>query len=134
MTAKLLQKHIQQIGIPLGLSPQGLAGAMVGGGDEDTPVLEAPPLEPPSGPMDEDESEDGRGSETERAATVLAVMSNGTATSHQSNAFEGALDGLDFTMGPFGMDSAGWDATPWPQPEFGAPGLSMMLEPQDPGS
>ncbi len=36
------------------------------------------------------------------------VFSNDTAASCASNAFEGALDGLDFGMEPFGVDSWSW--------------------------
>ncbi len=53
------------------------------------------------------------------------VFSNDTAVSRTSNAFEGALDGLDFSMEPFGVDSWSWPANDWVDPEIHEAGMAV---------
>lgn len=61
---------------------------------------------------------------SEPAVNKAGVMSTGTgAVSETSNAFEGALEGLDFGgMEPFGLDSVTWLSSDWLNADFQPPG------------
>lgn len=54
------------------------------------------------------------------------VLSNGTSASQQSNAFEGALEGLDMTLEPFGMESLTWFSNDWLNGDFPQADMSAV--------
>ncbi|EOO00179.1 putative s-adenosylmethionine decarboxylase proenzyme protein [Phaeoacremonium minimum UCRPA7] len=95
------------------------------------------PLRNPAIPQNQQESTAAQTMDVEEPPPILplrddqstirdAVMSNDTSTSNISNAFEGALDGLDFGVDPFGMDSMSWYTSTWIDPETGRPPDGML--------